>query len=447
MNNIKICTEYIKDTIVNPLKILMGDDTIEEVNIWEKYGSKGITPQKDKTYKFLLHVTMQPYYEMYLNGDTSLCKENIEMVRLRLKTAIDEDVLFGSWASKQDLITSAMDWGDNIKRFPQKKRIYQYFRILDVLLQKDCVQDWHRLSEELKEMLFKAEVYSDYKTDEVLCILHAFTMIMQQDWSKEKKNENLSLLNNNWMFLKHYYSVMIRHIVGVKYTRFSDVSKTVMESSQSFKPHLHIFFCGLIDCVDELNLDKKQRQTMDKIILQMQEEISRCEPSEMLYELCDTLFPEDFQRMLREHRPKSYKEIEDESRQKDDLIKQMKEQTRRTRNELDKAKEMLQQMVLSAIPIEDIEAELDQYPSSIAWDMLKELNANPVISMQDAWREHYPAMLKKYRVRMFDTIELQKSLNDAMQKMAKRPFVHIEKAADVIADGGKKIIKHINEAV
>ena len=186
---------------------------------------------------------------------------------------------------------------------------------------------------------------------------------------------------------------------------------------------------------------------MDKIILQMQEELNRCEPSDLLYELCDTLFPEDFQRMLREHRPKSYKEIEDESRQKDELIKQMKEQTRRTRNELDKAKEMLQQMVLSAIPIEDIEAELDQYPSSIAWDMLKELNANPVISMQDAWREHYPAMLKKYRVRMFDTIELQKSLNDAMQKMAKRPFVHIEKAADVIADGGKKIIKHINEAV
>lgn len=447
MSNVNNCKEYIQDAVINPLKKLMGDDTVKEVNLWEKYYSKNSTPTKDSIYKVLLYATMEPYYKMYLNGDTNLCKENIENVRWHLKNIISEDELFGPWASKQDLINSAMGWGDNIKRYPQKKRIYQYFRILETLLQKNCVQDWRKLSEELTEMLFKAEVYSDYKTDEVLCILHGFTMIMQQDWSKEKKIENLSLMNNNWMFLKHYYSVMIRHIVGVKYTRFSDVSKTVMESSQSFKPHMHIFYCGLMDCVNEISLDRKQRQTMDKIILQMQEEINRSEPSEMLYELCDTLFPEDFQRMLREHRPKSYKEIEDENHQKDELIKLMKEQTRRTRNELEKAKEMLQQMVLSAIPIEDIEAELDQYPPSIAWEMLKDLNANPIINMQDAWREHYPALLKKYRERMFGSIEQQKDLTDAIKKMADRPLVHIENAADVIAEGGKKIVKHINEAV
>ena len=51
-------------------------------------------------------------------------------------------------------------------------------------------------------MLFKAEVCYDYKTDEVLCILHAFTMIMQQEWTKEKKQEQFHLLYNHWLFLK-----------------------------------------------------------------------------------------------------------------------------------------------------------------------------------------------------------------------------------------------------
>jgi hypothetical protein len=154
----------------------------------------------------------------------------------------------------------------------------------------------------------------------------------------------------------------------------------------------------------------------------MQEEMNRVkEPSELLYPLCDAIFPEDFQRLLREHRPKSYKEIEDESNQKDELIQQLKDQTNRTHKELEKSKEIIEKMVLSSIPIEDIDAELMQYPAGTAWDMLKDLNANPVISMQKAWREHYPTLLTKYRERLFGPIEQQQELTDAMRKVAERP--------------------------
>jgi len=157
------------------------------------------------------------------------------------------------------------------------------------------------------------------------------------------------------------------------------------------------------------------------VMLQMQEEMNRCEQSELLYPLCDTIFPEDFQRLLREHRPKSYKEIEDENNQKDELIQQMREQNRRTCKELEKSKETLEQMVLSSIPIEDIDAELEQYPPGTAWDMLIKLNANPIISMQKAWREHYPELLKKYRKRLMEPIEQQKELTESMAKVAERP--------------------------
>ena len=421
MNNIDRIKEYIQDTVITPLERLMnGNNGEPEVNLYEKYYSHGGYPPKDSVYKSMLHEMMLPYYEMYLNGDYQLCKPNMEFIRLQMKRAIDDDDQFGKWASEQDLIISAEGWGDNLKRIPEDERIKkQYFYVLKALLQTDCQRDWHRLSEELKEMLFKAEVYSDYKTDEVLCALHAFTMIMQQEWKKEKKTENLELLRQQWKFMKHYYSVMTRHIVGVKWTQFDKVAETVMKSSQSFKPHMHIFYSGLIDCVDELHLDKKHQRKMDKICCQMQEEITRCEPSDLLYELCDAIFPEDFQRLLRDNRPKSYKE----------LIQQLKDQSNRTRKELEKSREIIEKMVLSSIPIEDVDAELEQYPPGTAWDMLINLNANPIISMQKAWREHYPELLKKYRKRLMEPIEQQKELTESMMKVAERPTYNYEAGA------------------
>ena len=359
MINTNVIKDYIQAYHIIPLENLMGNDISNVTSPQINYDRKNI--QISEEYKNLLHEMMLPYYRMYLSGDHHICIPNMESVRWQMKRIIDEDDMFGQWASEQDLILSAEGWGDNMKRIPEDKRIYQFFHILEILLHKGCYQDWQELSTRLKKMLFKAEVYSDYKTDEVLCVLHAFTMIMQQDWSQKKKEENLELLRLNWLFLKYYYSVMTRHIVGVKWTNFYDVTKTVLKASQSFKPHMHIYYCGLMDCVDELHFDLKHKKKMDLLCMKMQEVVNSSEPSEILYELCDTFFPEEFQRMLREHRPKSYKEIEDENSQKDNLIQQLRDQSNRTCKELERSKEILEKMVLSSIPIEDIDAELEVY--------------------------------------------------------------------------------------
>lgn len=425
MNNIDNCKEYIQDSIINRLERLMGNNEVDDVNLWEKYGSKGLIPEKDSVYKSMLHAMMVPYYKMYLNGDTKLCCVGLrlESIGREMTHVVADDDQFGNWASEQNLIVAAENWGDNMKHFEKEsKRIYRFFHVLELLLQSGCQQDWKSLSEELKGMLFKAEVCYDYKTDEVLCVLHAFTMIMQQEWTKEKKVEQFHLLYQHWLFLKHYYSVMTRHIIGVKWTKFSKVTETVMTASQAFKPHMHIYYCGLMDCVDELNLDKKHRREMDKICLQMQEELNRVKDhSELLYDLCDALFPEDFQRMLRENRPKSYKEVEDESHRKDELIEQMQAQTKLLHKQLDKTEETLQQMVLSSIPIERVDEELMKYPPGMAWDMLSNLNANPAICVQPAWRENYPILLEKYRKRLYEPIDQQKNMTDAIMKVAERP--------------------------
>ena len=448
MNNIERCKEYIQDSVISPLERMMGNIQTEDVNLWEKYGVQGGFPPKDSLYKSMLHEMMKPYYEYYLNGDIRLCQagSRLESIGRKMEGIIEDDDQFGKWASEQNLIVAAEGWGDNMKNFEKEsRRIYRYFHVLEALLESDCQQDWKSLSGELKEMLFKAEVCYDYKTDEVLCVLHAFTMIMQQEWTKEKKREQLNLLNQHWLFLKHYYSVMTRHTIGVKWTKFSKDAETVMTASQSFKPHMHIYYCGLMDCVDELNLDRRHQREMDKVIAQMQEELNRCEPSDLLYELCDTLFPEDFQRMLRENKPKSYKEVEDESHQKDELIAEMQRQTKLLHKQLDKAEETLQQMVLSSIPIKDVDKELMKYPPGVAWDFLLKLNANPIICMQEAWRENYPTLLEKYRKRLYEPINQQREMTDAVKEIAMKPPVVIDKACDVIAEGGKKIVKNFNK--
>lgn len=426
MNNIDSYKEYIQDSIINHLERLMGNEEVKIVNLWEKYGSKGLTPKQDSDYKNSLHTMMLPYYSWYLNGDIRLCcaGSRLESIGREMAHIIEDDDLFGSWASEQNLIYCAECWGDNMKHFEKEsKRIYRFFHVLEVLLKSDCQQDWESLSGELKEMLFKSEVCYDYKTDEVLCVLHAFTMIMQQEWTKEKKLEVFYLLHQHWLFLKHYYSVMTRHIIGVKWTNFYKVTETVMTASQSFKPHMHIYYCGLMDCVDELNLNKKQSRQMDKICLQMQDELNRCEPSNLLYELCDTLFPENFQRLLREHRPKSYKEVEDECHRKDELIKQIQKQNKQLQDNLREAKEVLQQMVLSAIPIDEIDEELMKYPPAMAFDLLRELSNSLVLNAIDAWRNNYKSLLDKHRKRLFEPIDHQKNLMDAMMEVAKKKSV------------------------
>lgn len=424
MMNTDYYRDYIQDSIINHLERLMGSE-VEEVSLYNKYFLQEGYPPKDATYKRLLHEMMVPYYKMYLMGDTRLCcaGAKLEPISHVMENAINDDDKFGCWASEQDLIVAAECWGDNMKLFEKEdKRIYRFFHVLDALYASDCQQDWKGISEELKEMLFKGEVCYDYKTDEVLCVLYSYTMIMQQDWSWEKKKEQLELLNNHWKFLKHYFSVMTRNIIGVRWTSFKKVAETVLSASQSFKPHMHIFYCGLMDSVDKLNLDRRHRRELDKVIIKMQEEMNRIKDhSEVLYELCDALFPEDFQRLLSEHRPPSYKEVEDESKRKDELIKQMQVQSTQLHIQLDKAEETLQQMVLSAIPISDIDAELEQYPPGMAWDMLQKLQANPAIHMQQAWRNNYPELLKKYRAKLLDPIEQQKELTDAMMKVAERP--------------------------
>ena len=77
MSNIDIYKEYIQDSIINHLERLMGNDVGGDVNQWEKYGSRGLTPQKDSVYR-----------------------SNAQTVKAKLgdkKTTCDQNVLLGTF--------------------------------------------------------------------------------------------------------------------------------------------------------------------------------------------------------------------------------------------------------------------------------------------------------------------------------------------------------------
>ena len=77
-------------------------------------------------------------------------------------------------------------------------------------------------------------------------------------------------------------------------------------------------------------------------------------------------------------------------------------------------------MKLPAISIQAIDDELEKYPPRMAWDMLNQLNSSPILNGIDAWRAGFPTLLEKYRKRLFEPIEEQRELTEAMKTVAER---------------------------
>ena len=115
------------------------------------------------------------------------------------------------------------------------------------------------------------------------------------------------------------------------------------------------------------------------------EKINRREPSETLYELCDTLFPEEFQKMLK-HRPKSYGELKEENKQKDLLLSQLESQTLKLEEQLRELTETYKSAIEASIPVNYILERLLKLPIATAWDIYS--NLDRLLKTHPAWRNY-----------------------------------------------------------
>ena len=408
---------YIEDTIISYLqKYTKGEATAKEIPWDTMRMSLNNCVKQGAAYISSLHCLMQPYYELFFYGDARICKSIPGPEHCFMEEVIAADSDFCLWASGQNLEAAAEGWGDYMKRC-NKDHVLYFFYLLNRLINDSYCPNWKKLSDSLKEKLFQAEVYSDYKTDELYCILHALAMIMQQKRTLQEKKEMFVMLRNHWGFMKYVYSMMIRHIVGCKLPNFAALTNNVMISNSNL-PHLDIYYCALVERIDNLGLDEKKYKKLDDARLKLLEKINRREPSETLYELCDTLFPEEFQQMLR-HRPKSYGELKEENAQKDMLLSQMENQTRKLELQLEEAALAYKTAIEASIPVEDILRRLQRIPIATAWDIYGKLDR--LLKTHPVWRQYDIQIQEALEQREREEESMKSNLYSNLETVAKKP--------------------------
>ena len=426
---------YVQDFIIQYLERYTAFE-LEQVPWAEMEESLNLCVSKGISYMLTLHKMMLPYYEMYMFADTALFRTENPYARYFVEHVAEKDTDFGHWATGIDIVAATESWGDFLK-LKGDTDARGYLRMLRVLVHSSYETDWKNLGEELKERLFQAEAISKYKTDELLCILHAVSMIMQTEWSKTKKIQVFDLMSEHWGYLKYVYSVMTRHIVGCRLKNFAQVTNAVMQSNDN-KPYLHIYYCMLTDRINDFGLTEKQYRKLDDQRLRLRNEMDKNEPSDILYELCDTIFPEEFQRILDEHRPPSYNEIKDENKQKDKLIASLQRYQEQSLKHIKELTSLLVSAVEASIPVEDIENELMNLPAGVAWDVFKSLNE--LLQGHVIWRKYDVGIREKLMNRILQNENKKDSLYDAIKEVANKPTnEYISGDKNVMNKGSKQV--------
>ena len=357
-----------------------------------------------------LHRQLQPYYEMYLFADTRLINEKNYFCLRFIGDCTKEDDLFTSWAEQFELDAITEAWADYLRRADLSTGYY--IPIVRILLEGGYDTNWHQLAEKLKNDLHEAEVYSDYKTGELIAFLHGVAMLMNTSWDDKKKMDYFDLLYNNWDFLKHFYSVMIRRVIGCRLPNFSAVANLLVQQPRYHK-YIHLFYCVLCYREPTLNLSKSQKKSLEKKMELIHNVMDNTIPSDDLNELCDTLFPEDFQRMLDEFRPETREQMERERNRLRYEVGLLTDQLSAMANRLKEALE-------NSVPIPEIEKQLLRLSPGTALDLCGKMTL--MLSDNQAWMASMPDIKEKI---LKKKEEQDQQLADLLQQMVEKTPVAV----------------------
>lgn len=373
-----------------------------------------------------LHRQLQPYYEMYLFADTKLMNgKNYNCLRF-IEDCAKEDDFFASWAEQFELDAITEAWADHLRRADMYIGYYQ--PLVRLLIEGGYDTNWHQLAETLKNGLHEAEVYSDYKTGELIAFLHGVAMLMNTSWDVTKKMDLFDLLCNNWEFLKHFYSVMIRRVIGCRLPNFSAVANLLVQTTK-YHHFIHIFYCALCYREPTLNLSKAQKKSLENQMNRIHNIMDNTIPSDGLNELCDTLFPEDFQRMLDEFRPETREQVE---RERNRLRYEVGLLTDQLSAMADRLKEALE----NSVPIPEIEKQLLRLSPGTALDLCGKMTL--MLSDNKAWMASMPDIKEKI---LKKKEEQDRQLADLLQQMAgKTPVAVTAEQGGLVQITDKEII-------
>ena len=140
-------------------------------------------------------------------------------------------------------------------------------------------------------------------------------------------------------------------------------------------------------------------------------------PSDMLNELCDTLFPEDFQRMLDEFRPETRDEIE---RERNKLRYEVGILTEQMTSMAEKLKDALEH----SVPIADIEHQLLRLSPGAALDLCAKLTV--MLSHNQAWMTSMPDIQEKI---LQKKEEQDRQMSELLLKISEKQPVNVNVGA------------------
>ena len=314
--------KYIDEFIIEPLRRILAGELEPSFDL-----QSDLYRAVDKCERLramsLLHLRIQPYYEMYFYADPQMYNYQMRVVKLLVESVIERDDEFRLWIQNQNFDAMADGWS-RFMMDSSPNSASPFFALLKRMFDVGFRYDWVQMASEQEQWLLRMEVDGNYKSAEVHAILHALAMIMKSDMSNQDKNRMRELLAEHWDFLKGIYSVMIRTIVGSRVKNFSAVANNVMLSSANY-PHLHLFYGILKERAEELCKTKRQVESMTNQMARIEDIVKTTQPSEGLAKLCETLFPDEFREMLDRHRMKKYSELENEVsqlHQEQELLKQ-----------------------------------------------------------------------------------------------------------------------------
>ena len=385
--------EYIYDRIINPLNIYLNDE--KELEWWQWKDMKEDVERYSSTgHMSYIHDAITPLYKMFWNGNEQLYSPHKYKGLEIVKTIIELDDNFISWASQHNLMTLTEDWIQN-------GSVRKYMDVLEMIVGSRYETDWHSLYDDINEKILQLEVTGESMSGEFYCILHGFVMIQTGVVDVYEQAELFKKFRENWSFLRHLYSIMVRRIVGFKFNNFVGVINNA-KVSPSCTPFLNILYSAILErSADLIRLGAKQKN-LDKAVTYIEDLINKTDQSPELDRLCEVLFPDEIRDMLNTHRLPSYQQLKLENgklkQKQQELLQQMQEQTRQTNEQIAKMAETIKSAIEASIPVKDIEKELMDLPAGTAWEIFQTLNE--LFEDHDTWRKYDRGIRKKLKERM-----------------------------------------------
>lgn len=272
---------------------------------------KEMNPTRTQTF-------MEPYFRKLIEGDDGFFRNKISDFHAKsaMITMLKyEGRNFCHRFSNIDIAKAAETWGRHMMKDNHSPALF--IQLLIVMTENGYSPNWDKLYLDVRQKLQNSMNYGNYKTQEMLCILMAVIMIMKAVPSLGGRRMYLEQMDSNWFFLRYLYSVMIHYIIGVRLDNFAALANTMCARKSDYA-HMHLFYRAFKENFDTICPDGlKDKRTGELVRTQalyhlekIEEIITQTEPCNDLNQLCAILFPRKFQQVLKQQRPKTYRELE-----------------------------------------------------------------------------------------------------------------------------------------